>query len=601
MSEILAIRPGITIPFTFQRASSEITTWVDLTIQQRRGLQSALARAAKLIGLPLDVAILSPDALRSTFLNKSARALGLEEKSVRNIRSSLRAVMRRLDIIDERDTPLTPCWTDLLNKIPTKRSYGLVGFGRYCSGSGISPDQVTDAVFDAYREWLGRRTINKMPIKCAGEVCGEWNRALATIPGWPGSKLTKLRNRDTYILPLSAFHPAFVQDLKVFADRMGAGPLDDRWVEEDDIDLEVWARRPARPCRRSTIDNRVAHARWAASALVASGVPAFEITSLACLVTPATPGAPHPARRILKFVDERAGGKPTSSNGHIGEVLRIIARHHVGQSEIAVKAISKWAGSVSLSYIEMTADNASLIRQMLQPETRARYLTLPTVLMTVARKLKSVNPKRAAAIAMRATAINFLTFIPLRLDNLIGMQLGRHLHRSNPPNGTFTHVRFESGETKNGRTFDVPIPPTAADLLQEWIDDFRPIIAAAGNVYLFPGHGTGTNHITPQGMRDAIKETMNQHVGVPLSPHKFRHLGAIMYLRAHPGHYEDVRQMLGHADIRTTIRAYCGVEKEFAVNRFHEVMEAERRFTTPDRRRSQSQKPAASVRRSVAR
>ncbi|GAV37058.1 hypothetical protein ROTAS13_04751 [Roseomonas sp. TAS13] len=77
---------------------------------------------------------------------------------------------------------------------------------------------------------------------------------------------------------------------------------------------------------------RLAHARWAASALVASGaVAAAEIASLRDLVVPL-----ERAQAAIRFLYERAGdgtarGRPSAAGHHVAEVLRIVARHYVGR------------------------------------------------------------------------------------------------------------------------------------------------------------------------------------------------------------------------------------------------------------------------------
>ena len=58
---------------------------------------------------------------------------------------------------------------------------------------------------------------------------------------------------------------------------------------------------------------------------------------------------------------------------------------------------------------------------------------------------------------------------------------------------------------------------------------------------------------TPRGQHAlalAIKKTVRRRLGVELSPHKFRHLAAKIYLDQNPGGFEVVRQLLGHKNVR---------------------------------------------------
>ena len=55
--------------------------------------------------------------------------------------------------------------------------------------------------------------------------------------------------------------------------------------------------------------------------------------------------------------------------------------------------------------------------------------------------------------------------------------------------------------------------------------------------------------------------------GLVMNPHLFRHLGAHLFLERHPGSYEEVRRVLGHKNIDTTIENYAGLETADSMNR----------------------------------
>ena len=46
----------------------------------------------------------------------------------------------------------------------------------------------------------------------------------------------------------------------------------------------------------------------------------------------------------------------------------------------------------------------------------------------------------------------------------------------------------------------------------------------------------------------------------------------MIFLEAHPGAYEDVRRLLGHKSIQTTINFYAGLEATAAINRYNNVL-----------------------------
>ena len=56
-----------------------------------------------------------------------------------------------------------------------------------------------------------------------------------------------------------------------------------------------------------------------------------------------------------------------------------------------------------------------------------------------------------------------------------------------------------------------------------------------------------------------------------------RHFAAYTFLKRHPGEYEITRRILGHKSIETTFQFYCGLEAEFAAEKFDQTVLQERR------------------------
>ena len=60
--------------------------------------------------------------------------------------------------------------------------------------------------------------------------------------------------------------------------------------------------------------------------------------------------------------------------------------------------------------------------------------------------------------------------------------------------------------------------------------------------------------------------------------HQFRHAAAAIYFKHHPGDYETVRRLLGHQDIQTTIKFYCGLETIAATEEFGKLIREKIKF-----------------------
>jgi integrase len=427
---------------------------------------------------------------------------------------------------------------------------------------------VSSATLEDFLAQLVERTLQPHPRELAARVRKVWNRAGASVGGWPQQPLSALSTPARSIKPLAAFPQSFQNDLAAFGDRMTATVLDATCdgSEDYDDDASVPLIRQ-KPVRASTAALRMSHARWAASALVESGVPIAEVTSLCSLVTPLTR-----AKAILRRLYEEAGDKPSAKGMHVGEVVLMIAKYSVRLPEQDVARIRAWGKPLRLSYNGMTPKNEARIQEASDPSRELRLMELPDVLMQTARHARANAPHHACFRALVGTAIKLLSRRMLRLANVAGLRLDRHLQRANPKRGLITHIHIPAGETKNTRVISQPIAPDIARMLDEWITDFRPLIAAPECEYLFPGYRTGNRPITPQGLSNAVKKATRNFAGVELSPHQFRHLGAHTFLDEYPGHYEEVRRQLGHASVTTTTRYYCGVESASATRRFDEVI-----------------------------
>ena len=103
-----------------------------------------------------------------------------------------------------------------------------------------------------------------------------WNRAAATIPGWPRTRLARVSFRKPSSrvrwddLPVS-----FREDAEAYI-ALRAGP--DIFDERPNI--------PTRPLAERTLRQQREHIRLAASVLIASGVPSATLVSISVLVQP---------------------------------------------------------------------------------------------------------------------------------------------------------------------------------------------------------------------------------------------------------------------------------------------------------------------------
>ena len=80
-----------------------------------------------------------------------------------------------------------------------------------------------------------------------------------------------------------------------------------------------------------------------------------------------------------------------------------------------------------------------------------------------------------------------------------------------------------------------------------------------------------------------ITDRIQKVTGLRITLHQYRHAAAAVYLKHHPGNYEMVRRFLGHRNIRTTVKFYCGLETIQATRMLSDVIRQHRKIETdPD-------------------
>ena len=110
--------------------------------------------------------------------------------------------------------------------------------------------------------------------------------------------------------------------------------------------------------------------------------------------------------------------------------------------------------------------------------------------------------------------------------------------------------------------------------IAEYIHDFRPTLLRGRNEdWLFPGQRQGAKQkIAFSGQ---ITKRIYDATGLRITVHQFRHAAGAIILKHRPGEYELVRQLLGHKNVETTIRAYVGLEGIHASEIFGQLITEE--------------------------
>ena len=225
-------------------------------------------------------------------------------------------------------------------------------------------------------------------------------------------------------------------------------------------------------------------------------------------------------------------------------------------------------------------ENLKLIRQVLTDGVWSEVISLPNVLMQQARSAKDHAPIKAAVSAQLAVAVGILTVAPIRVCNLANIELGQNLIKPGGPNTPYWLV-FPHYDVKNRVDLNFRFDQRLTDLIDEYVHEFRPALLRGTNAsWLFPGEGGQPKDKLLFSKQ--ITERIQKATGLRLTVHQFRHAGAAFYLKHRPGDYETVRRLLGHRDLQTTIRFYCGLETMQATDEFGKLIRKQIKFDAVD-------------------
>jgi site-specific recombinase XerD len=261
----------------------------------------------------------------------------------------------------------------------------------------------------------------------------------------------------------------------------------------------------------------------------------------------------------------------TSSNvAQMATCLRNAARYWVKVGEEQERRIASMCRKVAVPTGGMTTKNRERLRAFDDQDVAREFLRLPEIIRRHVEQDKRA-PAQKAVLAQVAAAIAILQAIPIRIGNLVSIDLHRHLEQQRKN----VHLVIPEAETKNRQAIDFKVPDYALEILKWYIVNYRRHLVHQPTNALFPGRqgGPKTAHMLGQ----QIKQTVFKFTGLTINPHLFRHFAGKVFLDQQPGGYEVIRQVLGHKRIDTTTSFYAGAEVQSASTLFNDIIDGLRR------------------------
>jgi len=534
-----------------------------LSDQVRRNMLSSIRTLLRIIDREPRFVVVSAPALRDLFRTAPHGVLGLSPSRWANVKSDVRRAVHLTGVLEVEVTevPLSSAWEDLVARESdgTRRS-ALRRFGRFCSALQREPWQVSDEVVDTFHRHLDATGLSKTPERIVRDLIRFWN-ALEEREGHGLPALAR-RARDTgYSFAWEDLPEGLAEDARAFHEaRVNPSPF-------EDMGRAGVSSGTARPVRRTTADKQHRMLRQFASAAIHDGVARDDLQSLADLCRPDV------ARAALTFLMERNGGNTGPQVSDMAHLIHTVARVWCDLSPEDMGALKRFAGKLHHRQDGMTAKNRERLRALVSPKACQALVTLPDRLQAKAVALP-VSLK-SALLMQKAVAIGILLVAPVRLGNLAALDRTVHFVRALSGHDGWQLFQ-EAEEVKNRVDLHLPLPGWLMEMVDLYMERYQPLLAGSRPCALLFPSPRGGGPKSRGSLRRLIKSTIRREAGLHVHPHLFRHLSALLFLRAHPGQYESVRQLLGHKNIQTTITFYACFEQDMAGRMYNDVIERAR-------------------------
>jgi integrase len=522
---------------------------------RRRDMISGLRRVAKALGLPPQDVYCHGRWLQPRLSKISPARLGISQKAWQNAVSDARAAMVHAGIVERRFnriTDLTQEWHNLWTQVLATESKSLqpalCRFVHFLNNHGVSPDQVCEEHALAYHKALVCNEISKSPEVAHRAAVNGWNLAADLIQAWPRIRLTLECRQKIIKLPDSQFPQGFIGEVDQLMARLSTpDPL-----AEDG---------PTRALRPVSIAQYRRQLIRFASEVVNSGVPVDQMQSLAVLLRP------DMAERGLRQMLSRNGNESTTTIAEVAGRLRNFSKITNQPAETQTN-LDRLARRLAVAPQQgMTRKNRERLRVLQNDKSMLRLLNLPDRLFANPPKGKA-NAYMKALAREDAVAIAILLVCPIRIKNLAGIHLERHIQR---PGDGRAYLVLTEDDLKTDRPLEFELPKELIRMIDRHLATRSPHMCPVGTTWLFPRRD-GQQSVLSSQLASRITKRVGKELGFEVNAHLFRHLAVMNWLDANPGGYEVARRLLGHSEVSRTINLYSGLEVKSATRAFADLI-----------------------------
>jgi len=446
-------------------------------------------------------------------------------------------------------------------------------------------------VFGRYHKFLGEQSIQHNLRERWHRARRAWNDAVA-IEGSSYPRIANQFERGEKLTSMAEFPASFAAQLQRYREAL-TKPTIFRWQTASPNPAmgrrgrlaERLSGRQRKPLSPVTADGYSRNLVLLAGYLVKDGVPLEHFTSPTSLLDPdlLVRGLERMQTDILA---ERAGhrlGTPARGDEPAhrdpNEPLPIVTAVAYSVLSLAkylkpdaetFAAIKSIASNTRVRRKGMTAKNKARLSQLANPGAKALLLNLPAQVFARYADVTKPTFKQAREV-QDACVLAVLLELPLRITNVIYLDLERHFHRpvGNAPGKWL--VSIPGHEVKNDMDIDGEFTEETSRLLGCYVKLFRPVLSAQPSSTLFVSKTGQVKRRTT--LSTQFCNFIRRETGLQLNPHLMRHFAANNWLDAHPDDPETARRLLNHRSINTTLNSYVANRQRRSFQQYHDLLD----------------------------
>lgn len=179
------------------------------------------------------------------------------------------------------------------------------------------------------------------------------------------------------------------------------------------------------------------------------------------------------------------------------------------------------------------------------------------------------NDAISQAVAWRqALMVGVQISCPVRLRAMVAMTVTKHV----VPTGDGFLLRWAAADMKDRRRREMPLPDPLVFPLRRYLDHWRPILLRdqMSDALWISERGVP---LKADSYQRGLALLTEREFGVTLRPHAFRSIAATSIAEKNPAQAGIIRDVLGHATIRTSEMYYNRAEAKAACGRLQDIVD----------------------------